>query len=599
MSQIFNPKISIVIPVYNGSNYIKEAIDSALSQTYKNIEVIVVNDGSTDKGKTDKICKSYGGKIRYFLKENGGVATALNYGISKMKGEYFSWLSHDDVYYQDKIEKQIKYLSDLKNREKIILYANYELIDKNSKFLQKVILNHKELTEKPEYALLRGSVNGITLLIPKSAFDEYGGFNKELKCTQDYDMWRRIMKTYKFVHMDDIFTKTRIHALQDSNKHPNVVIEGDPLWISMIEDVADNRKKALEGSIYNFYREMFVFLKTGSPYVGAIEYCRKEMRNIFKKNIGKFSDIKVSVVIPFYNRINLLTKSIESVLKQTHKNLEIILINDGSTEDIDKIIEYTKTDKRIKLINLDENKGPAHARNVGIEKATGEYVAFLDSDDEFLPEKIEEQLTEMSLTQYYVSHTSYIRRNKRGDKIINVGNLTGTVIPEIIRSCQIATPTVMIKTEYLRKNNFKFREDMRVGEDTCFWLEILRDTKLLGIEEPMTIVNISDKSSANDSNKHLEGLTNILGFLLSDKEYSKHHEEISNLCSRYVQVSEEILTGKESGYVLEEKLASMDKFSKLIYLFRYQGIHLTIKKITWKYVPKAINKLKRIINGKR
>ena len=75
MLKQFTPNVSIVIPVYNGSNYVREAIDSALSQTYKNIEIIVVNDGSTDD--TDEICKSYGNKIRYFKKENGGVSTEI------------------------------------------------------------------------------------------------------------------------------------------------------------------------------------------------------------------------------------------------------------------------------------------------------------------------------------------------------------------------------------------------------------------------------------------------------------------------------------------------------------------------------------------
>ena len=66
-----NPKVSIIIPVYNGKDYMKEAIDSALSQTYKNIEILVINDGSTDNGATKRIAKSYGNKIRYFEKENG------------------------------------------------------------------------------------------------------------------------------------------------------------------------------------------------------------------------------------------------------------------------------------------------------------------------------------------------------------------------------------------------------------------------------------------------------------------------------------------------------------------------------------------------
>ena len=76
------PKVSIVIPVYNGANYLGEAIDSALEQTYENIEIIVVNDGSTDDGATREIALSYGDRIRYFEKENGGVSSALNLGIN-------------------------------------------------------------------------------------------------------------------------------------------------------------------------------------------------------------------------------------------------------------------------------------------------------------------------------------------------------------------------------------------------------------------------------------------------------------------------------------------------------------------------------------
>lgn len=79
--------VSIVIPVYNGSNFVREAIDSALNQTYDKVEVIVVNDGSNDGGRTDKILRSYGDKITYINKENGGVSTALNVGIKQAKGK--------------------------------------------------------------------------------------------------------------------------------------------------------------------------------------------------------------------------------------------------------------------------------------------------------------------------------------------------------------------------------------------------------------------------------------------------------------------------------------------------------------------------------
>lgn len=92
------PLFSVIIPVYNGSNYLSQAIDSVLEQTYQNIELIVVNDGSTDNFETRNISLSYGNKIRYFEKDNGGVSSALNFGISKMLGKYFCWLSHDDFF---------------------------------------------------------------------------------------------------------------------------------------------------------------------------------------------------------------------------------------------------------------------------------------------------------------------------------------------------------------------------------------------------------------------------------------------------------------------------------------------------------------------
>ena len=96
------PLVSIVIPVFNGEDFLDEAIKSAINQTYRNIEILVINDGSTDG--TEKIANKYEKQIRYFYKENGGVASALNLAIKEMKGEYFSWLSHDDYYDPSKIE---------------------------------------------------------------------------------------------------------------------------------------------------------------------------------------------------------------------------------------------------------------------------------------------------------------------------------------------------------------------------------------------------------------------------------------------------------------------------------------------------------------
>ncbi len=111
------PRVSIIIPVYNGADYLREAIESALTQSYSNCEVIVVNDGSADNGETNAIARAYGERIRYFQKENGGAASALNYGVRQMTGEFFAWLSHDDLYLPDKIMHQMTEYGSLTKRQ--------------------------------------------------------------------------------------------------------------------------------------------------------------------------------------------------------------------------------------------------------------------------------------------------------------------------------------------------------------------------------------------------------------------------------------------------------------------------------------------------
>ncbi len=217
------PKISIVIPVYNGSNYLSQAIDSALAQTYSNIEIVVVNDGSNDGGETERIALSYGDKIRYFSKENGGVASALNRAIAEMTGDYFSWLSHDDLYTKDKVEKEIVALSKI-GHDNAVIYSNYSVFTSNPE-------NSTPRRSKgvpPEHfrywLTVDNSLNGCTLLIPRSAFEKMGGFNESLRTTQDYDLWFRMAKEYSFVHIPEALVKSRSHPDQGSHTMTDIAM---------------------------------------------------------------------------------------------------------------------------------------------------------------------------------------------------------------------------------------------------------------------------------------------------------------------------------------------------------------------------------------
>ena len=108
----YQPKVTIIIPVYNGSNFLAEAIDAALAQTYQNIEILVINDGSKDDGASEKIALSYGDRISYYCKENGGVSSARNNGIDHATGEWIFFLDADDLLTPDALESLLAMAND-------------------------------------------------------------------------------------------------------------------------------------------------------------------------------------------------------------------------------------------------------------------------------------------------------------------------------------------------------------------------------------------------------------------------------------------------------------------------------------------------------
>lgn len=227
---MYQPKISVVIPAYNASNYLAEAIDSALAQTYPNVEIIVVNDGSRDDGATERIALSYGDKIRYFAKENGGSSSALNMGIANMTGEWFSWLSHDDLYVPEKLEKQVQYLNGLgiadpESVSKHIFFSSWEFIDASGKTIKKnkqADAMVKKLRAMPHngYLIAEPTVHvfhGCSCLIHRDALASVGCFDEKLRLLNDVDLWYRLFAaSYKVHFIPEALVKGRIHAAQVS-----------------------------------------------------------------------------------------------------------------------------------------------------------------------------------------------------------------------------------------------------------------------------------------------------------------------------------------------------------------------------------------------
>lgn len=181
----------------------------------------------------------------------------------------------------------------------------------------------------------------------------------------------------------------------------------------------------------------------------------------------------VSVVIPFYSGLNWLKEALDSVLDQTYKNIEILVINDGSKENIKDVA--MKYDAAIKLINK-ENGGPASARNLGVENSSGKYIAFLDSDDLWLPNKLSKQISEMESNSYVWSQHSYEMFWDKSDrsKVIDTSIYFGNVYRDCFISFKIQTSCVVVLRKVLIDENIRFPLDKRYGQDAALYKQIAK-----------------------------------------------------------------------------------------------------------------------------
>jgi len=225
----------------------------------------------------------------------------------------------------------------------------------------------------------------------------------------------------------------------------------------------------------------------------------------------------VSVVIPFFNRIELTHRAVRSVFAQTYSNLEIILVNDGSTEDDSRLVAFFPPGINVTYIKLRNNVGPGEARNIGINSSRGRYIAFLDSDDTWEEGKLEIQIDQMLKNEWSFSHTSYYRYDTRNGQMKSVrSGLHRYTFPWPAFRCVIATPTVVLDRDLLRGR--LFRSDLRFAEDTFLWLALSKSVTLHGIDKPLTNVFTGNLTAALNNSIQAEALR-----LLAKDGLAGHH----------------------------------------------------------------------------
>ncbi|MFW6015696.1 MAG: glycosyltransferase family 2 protein [bacterium] len=214
---------------------------------------------------------------------------------------------------------------------------------------------------------------------------------------------------------------------------------------------------------------------------------------------------KVSVIIPTHNRVNLLKNAVNSVLNQTYKKFELLIVDDASTDDTINYIKNIK-DNRINFIRNEISKGGSGARNVGIKKAKGEYIAFLDDDDEWKKDKLQKQINlfkqdeEVGLvyTGAEIIYTNYKLKYK------NLPSIKGNISEKILIKNYIGTTSsVIVKREILDETGY-FDEELPALQDYDLWVRICQLTKIDCIEEPLINYYNRDNMTqiSDDTNKY-------------------------------------------------------------------------------------------------
>lgn len=382
--------ISIVIPVYNAEKYLGGCLNSIQNQTYKNFEVILVNDGSIDHSET--ICKEFvevDTRFRYFLKVNGGASSARNFGLDHVTGDFITFIDADDWVDENHLEVLI---NNIKENNSDMAVSSIKKFDNVSSFefrvysnQEKYLLNYNKLNREEFLVILPKLIHAsnsykiaVSKLFKKELVSDVR-FDESIIYGEDLEFFFKLYVNINSIsYVDEVTYIYRLHDESSSSKFGQLHMEQElAIYKKMYEKIEE-----LDLPTIHYYTTISDLLEFRRDYL--------ENRVLFNEYL-KFLEIKersvtypkdlISVIVPIYNVSPYLRLCLESIEKQTYQHFEVLLINDGSRDNSKDIcLEFVERDKRFKFIEQ-QNAGLSAARNTGILNAKGEFLTFIDGDD--------------------------------------------------------------------------------------------------------------------------------------------------------------------------------------------------------------------------
>ena len=272
--------VSVIIPTYNYGRFIGEAIDSALAQTRAPLEVIVVDDGSTDG--TAEVLAAYGDRIRVLRQKNSGVAMARNAGIAAARGEYLAFLDSDDAWYPCKLERQMPRFDAEPSLG--LVHCGAETIDSEGRTLKMSVDGMEGQVAEAMLRLDREVImpQGSSIVVPKRVAEDVGGFDARLPPSEDWDFCYRVAARYAVGYVAEVLVRYRLHG---SGIHMNIGRMERAMLIALEKAFADPRVQPLRNYSYGrFHRVLagcyFETRELGSFARNVVKSLRYDPRNL-------------------------------------------------------------------------------------------------------------------------------------------------------------------------------------------------------------------------------------------------------------------------------------------------------------------------------
>ena len=420
--------LSVIVPCYNVEKYLKRCLDSIINQTYKNLEIICVNDGSTDN--TLSILEEYAqrdNRVKVVNKKNGGLSSARNAGLDVASCEYITFVDSDDWLELETYEIAMKEMKDdidfvkwgvkLVNEDDIFYVHFSRLWFDSFKLVGKFDVNKdvlKQITIEAWDKIFRKSIidahnirfpEGLlhedhvffwhyalfmkkAYFIPDKLYNYYQrkgsivnnvrsgnwskNFDKLKICDRVFDIFVKegVFEEYRTIFIENLFMSLFLQSLRE---------------VKSIKSLCKFAKKLIYKWQLQYDNYFFIYLLLNDKY--------DEIKANFCMNIADDNRQYVSVIVPVYNREKFLRRCLDSIVNQTYKYLEIICVDDASTDgSFDILQEYASRDSRVRIFKNKKNMGIGYTRQVGFDKSTCDYIMWCDSDDWYEPTMCEKML---------------------------------------------------------------------------------------------------------------------------------------------------------------------------------------------------------------